>query len=56
MSDTSARAMQMVVVTYPGRVPHRTIYGQSDGYLEEINLTTEQAVDLYNQLRTALYG
>lgn len=56
----SAKAGQYVVLTYPRDVPNRMVESpRSEEYHTEwdteITITTEQAVDLYNQLRTALF-
>lgn len=55
MSDgVSAKAGQLIQFTYPYGVPTRFI--TSDGPSRtEVTLSTDQAVDLYEQLRAALF-
>jgi hypothetical protein len=55
MSDgVSAKAGQLIQFTYPYGVPERFIVGEGPSRTE-VTLTTVQAVDLYEQLRAALF-
>lgn len=50
LEDVSAKAGQFVVVSYPYDLPSRCRNGK-----REVTMPTEQAVDLYNDLRHALF-
>jgi hypothetical protein len=56
VDEVSAKAGQFVVMTYPLDAPTRQLMdGHSEHWKREVTLTTEQAVDLYNDLRHALF-
>ena len=57
MSDVSAHADQKITITVPMDAPMRLINHPRKMYssLREITLSTEEAVDLCEQLRHALY-
>lgn len=51
----SAKAGQMVSITYPNDLTNRLVFGRGGSTFREVVMTTDQAVDLYNQLRSALF-
>lgn len=57
MSEVSAKAGQFVVITYDADLPDRLVDDPHRRYhsRREVTMPTDQAVDLYNQLRSALY-
>lgn len=46
----------MVTITYPNDAPNRMVFGHGSGTVREVTLTTDEAVQLYNDLRVALFG
>lgn len=59
IEDVSAKAGQFVVVTYNDDLPNRHVPKHGPNYtttwLREVTMPTDQAVDLYNDLRHALF-
>lgn len=61
MPEVSATAAQFVVVTYNDDLPNRHVATDDPKnkyrtiWKREVTMPTEQAVDLYNQLKNALY-
>jgi 2,4-dienoyl-CoA reductase-like NADH-dependent reductase (Old Yellow Enzyme family) len=57
MTEVSAKAGQFVVISYDNDLPNRMVVDPHNRYeyRREVTMPTEQAVDLYNQLRSALY-
>lgn len=57
LEEVSAKAGQYIVITYPIDAPNRVLYPNRSAQhpMYEVTLTTEQAVDLYNDLRHALF-
>ena len=55
--SASAKAQQMVIITYPNDAPNRMVDGKTPyKYSREVTLTTEDAVQLYNDLKEALFS
>lgn len=55
MSEVSAVAAQTVTICYPDEAPNRMVrVPDTYDWVREVTLSTEQAAELYSQLKVAL--